>query len=298
MTADWIQNRRPGSPILRSRESATSSSAHWRFLSLDQRQTFRDLHKTPFILPNPWDLGSAKILASMHFSALATTSHGFANSLGHADGHVTREEAIAHARLLGDVTSLPINGDLENGFGDDPKDVVETIEQALTSGLAGCSIEDFGDGSIYSRELAIERVRAAADANGRSHSPLVLTARAENFIRGNPDLKDTIERLQAYQEAGADVLYAPGLMAIDDIQSLIAAVDRPVNVLLMPGGPPIPELFRVGVIRVSTGSSISMAAQSAIVEAAREMLGAGTQAFWTNALPNASLIKDAISTII
>jgi 2-methylisocitrate lyase-like PEP mutase family enzyme len=296
MTADWIQNRRLGSAILRSRESATSSSAHWRFTSLDQRQIFRDLHKTPFILPNPWDLGSAKILASMHFSALATTSHGFANSLGRADGDVTREEAIAHARLLADATSLPINGDLENGFGEDPEDVVETIEQALTAGLAGCSIEDFGDGSIYSRELAIERVRAAAEANSQSDSPLVLTARAENFIRGNPDLKDTIGRLQAYQEAGADVLYAPGLMAIDDIQSLIAAVDRPVNVLLMPGGPAIPELFRVGAIRVSTGSSISMAAQSAIVEAARELLGAGTQTFWTNALSNASLIKDAIST--
>jgi 2-methylisocitrate lyase-like PEP mutase family enzyme len=232
----------------------------------------------------------------MHFSALATTSQGFANSLGRADGGVTREEAIAHARLIGDATSLPINGDLENGFGEGPEDVVETIEQALVAGLAGCSIEDFGDGSIYSRELAIERVRAAAEANGRSDSPLVLTARAENFIRGNPDLGDSIERLQAYQEAGADVLYAPGLSAIDDIRSLIAAVDRPVNVLLMPGGPPIPELFDAGAIRVSTGSSISMAAQSAIVEAARELQGAGTQTFWTNAIPNMSLVNEAIST--
>ena len=262
---------------------------------MDTRQTFRDLHKTPFIMPNPWDLGSAKILASMGFTALATTSAGFANALGRADGAVTRDEAIAHAGLIGDATSLPINGDLENGFGDEPKAVAETIEQALAAGLAGCSIEDFGGGSIYPREHAIERIRAAVEVNQRSDSKLVLTARSENFIRGNPDLSDSIERLQAYQEAGADVLYAPGLAKIDDIRTLIAAVDRPVNVLLMPGGPPIPELFEAGAIRVSTGSAISMAAQSAIVDAAKERLGSGTQTFWTNALANASLVSKSFS---
>jgi 2-methylisocitrate lyase-like PEP mutase family enzyme len=263
---------------------------------MDLRQTFRELHKTPFILPNPWDLGSAKILAAMGFPALATTSAGFANALGRADGEVTRKEAIAHASAIGNATSLPINGDLENGFGDEPEAVAETIEQALAAGLAGCSIEDYGGGSIYPREHAIERVRAAVEVNQRSDSKLVFTARAENFIRGNPDLSDTIERLQAYQEAGADVLYAPGLMGIDDIRTLVAAVDRPVNILLMPGGPPIPELFEAGAIRVSTGSAISMAAQSAIVDAARELLDAGTQTFWTNSLANASLVSEALST--
>jgi 2-methylisocitrate lyase-like PEP mutase family enzyme len=262
---------------------------------MDPRPIFRDLHKTPFILPNPWDLGSAKILASMGFSALATTSHGFANAIGRMDGGVTREEAISHARAIADATSLPINGDLENGFGDDPRDTAETLRQALAAGLAGCSIEDYGGGAIYARDLAVERVRAAVEVNRGSDSPLMLTARAENFIRGNPDLGDSIERLQAYQEAGADVLYAPGLTSIDDVRALVSAVDRPVNVLLMPGGPPIPELFEAGAIRVSTGSAISMAAQSAIVEAARELLGPGTQNFWTSALPNAGLIVEAIS---
>lgn len=263
---------------------------------MDPRQTFRELHKMPFIMPNPWDLGTAKILASMGFPALATTSAGFANALGRTDGAVTRDEAIAHAGSIGDATSLPINGDLENGFGDEPSDVAETIEQALVAGLAGCSIEDFGGRAIYPREHAIERIRAAVDVNQRSDSKLVLTARAENFIRGNPDLSDAIERLQAYQEAGADVLYAPGLTRIDDIRTLIAAVDRPVNVLLMPGGPPIPELFEAGAIRVSTGSAISMAAQSAIVDAAKELLGPGTQTFWTNAIANASSVSKALST--
>ena len=263
---------------------------------MDLRQTFRELHKTPFILPNPWDLGSARILASMGFPALATTSAGFANALGRADGAVTRGEAIAHAALISDTTSLPVNGDLENGFGDEPTAVATTIEQALAAGLAGCSIEDFGAGTIYGRELAIERVRAAGEANRRSDSKLVLTARAENFIRGNPDLNDTIERLQAYQEAGADVLYAPGLTKLDEIRTLIGAVDLPINVLLMPGGPTIPELFEAGVIRVSTGSAISMAAQSAIVDAAKELLDTGTQNFWMKALANAAAINEALST--
>jgi len=188
-----------------------------------------------------------------------------------------------------------VNADLENGFGNDPEAAGLTISQALDSEIAGCSIEDFGDGSIYERELAVERIRAAVEANQGSDSPLVLTARAENYFRGNPDLKDAIERLQAYQEAGADVLYAPGLTKIDEIQSLIAAVDRPVNILVMPGGPTIPELFEVGAIRISTGSAISMAAQSAIVNAARELVETGTHEFWLQALPNMGVVKEALS---
>ncbi len=173
--------------------------------------------------------------------------------------------------------------------------MAETIRQALSAGLAGASIEDYGEETIYERELAVDRIRAAVEVNRASPAPLMLTARAENFIRGNPDLADSIDRLQAYQEVGADVLYAPGLTSIDDIRSLVTAVDRPVNVLLMPGGPTIPEIFEAGGTRVSTGSAISMAAQSAIVEAARELLDAGTQNFWISALPNAGLISEAIS---
>jgi 2-methylisocitrate lyase-like PEP mutase family enzyme len=262
---------------------------------MNQRQTFRDLHKTPFIMPNPWDIGSAKILASLGFKALATTSAGFANSIGRVDGAVGRDEAIAHANVIAGATPLPVNADLENGFGDDPTDVRETIEQALAVGIAGCSIEDYDGRALYSRDLAIERIRAAVDANRASAAPLVLTARAENFLRGHPDLDDTIKRLQAFQEAGADVLYAPGLTKLDDIRSVTAAVDRPVNVLIMPMGPSIPELIEAGAIRISTGSAISMAIQSAIVNAARELQGEGTYRFWLDALPNAGAIRQAIS---
>jgi 2-methylisocitrate lyase-like PEP mutase family enzyme len=261
---------------------------------MSQRQTFLDLHKTPFIMPNPWDIGSAKILAAQGFKALATTSAGFANSLGRVDGAVEREEAIEHAGVIAAATPLPVNADLENGFGDDPADIRETIQQALAVGIAGCSIEDFDGRALYARELAIERIRAAVEANRADASPLVLTARAENFLRGNPDLKDTIERLQAFQEAGADVLYAPGLMKIEDIRTLIAAVDRPVNVLIMPTGPSIPDLFEAGAIRISTGSAISMAIQSAIVNVAQELQGKGTYQFWLDALPNAGAIRAAM----
>jgi len=262
---------------------------------MDRRQSFRDLHKTPFIMPNPWDVGSARILASLGFSALATTSAGFANSLGRHDGEVSRDEAIAHAGVIVGATSLPVSADLENGFGDDSADVGETIRQALAVGLAGCSIEDYGGAAIYPRELAVERIRAAVEVNGRDESPLVLTARAENFIRGNPDLDDTIERLLEYQQEGADVLYAPGLTSVADIRTLVDAVDRPVNVLIMPGGPSVPELFELGVMRVSVGSAISLAAQSAIVEAARELLGEGTHAFWSKAVANAGVVQQALS---
>jgi 2-methylisocitrate lyase-like PEP mutase family enzyme len=157
---------------------------------MDQRQTFRDLHKTPFIMPNPWDAGSAKILASMGFPALATTSSGFANALGRLDAGITRDEAIAHAAVIDGAPSLPVNADLENGFGDEPEAAAETITAARKAGIAGASIEDFGGGEIFDSELAAQRIRAAVAANHEGDSPLVLTARAENFIRGNPDLAD------------------------------------------------------------------------------------------------------------
>jgi 2-methylisocitrate lyase-like PEP mutase family enzyme len=263
---------------------------------LDLRQAFRDLHKTPFIIPNPWDLGSAKILAALGFPALATTSSGFANSLGRPDGRVTRDEAIAHAGAIVRATPLPVSADLENGYGDAPEDAAATLRGALEVGLAGCSIEDFSGSALYDREQAAERIRAAVSVNHASDSPLVLTARAENHIRGNPDLADTIARLQAYQEAGADVLYAPGLTTTDDIKAVTSSVDRPVNVLIMPGGPAVPEIFEAGAIRVSVGSAIAAAAQAAIVTAGRELLEHGTHDFWTRAVGSLGVVMGAMAS--
>ena len=260
------------------------------------RENFRRLHDDGFIIPNPWDLGSARLFASLGFKALATTSAGHAASLGRPDGGVTREEAIAHGHLLSLATALPVSADLENGFGDDPKEVSLTIEEADATGLAGCSIEDYSQESgLYNFELARDRIVAAVETSRTSASPLVLTARAENFLRGNPDLADTIARLQAFQEAGADVLYAPGLTDLDEIASLVASVDRPVNALIMPGGPSSTDLLGVGVRRVSVGSAISLAAQAATVEAARELLDQGTHEFWSRALPHIGAITKAQS---
>jgi 2-methylisocitrate lyase-like PEP mutase family enzyme len=252
---------------------------------MDVRQQFRDLHRAPFVIPNPWDVGSARILASLGFSALATTSGGFANALGRLDGGVTREEALEHARQIAAATPLPVSADLENGFGDAPEVVADTIALASRTGLAGCSIEDYAaDRGLYPFELAVDRVRAAVEASRKDSSPLVITARCENFLRGNPDFADTIRRLQAYQEAGADVLYAPGLRTADDVRRVVAEVDRPVNALVLPGGPTVRELFAAGAMRVSTGSALAAAAQDALVQAARELQGPGTLEFWTRAI--------------
>ncbi|MEM7410209.1 MAG: isocitrate lyase/phosphoenolpyruvate mutase family protein [Myxococcota bacterium] len=264
---------------------------------MGQRQRFLELHKTPFIIPNPWDRGSVRLLETAGFPALATTSAGFAGTRGRLDGDVTRDEVLAHARDLVGVTELPISADLENGFGDRPEDAAETIRGAAETGLAGGSIEDYGgpDVGLYPAELAAERIRAAVEANQGLEEPLVLTARAENHFRGHPDLADTITRLQAFQEAGADVLYAPGLSSLEDFRSVVASVDRPINGLILPGGPSVPELFEAGVTRVSTGSALHMATQAALLEAAQELLGAGTHAFWQRALAHAGSVRDALS---
>jgi len=253
---------------------------------VESRDAFRALHEKTFVMPNPWDVGSARILASFGFPALATTSAGFANAAGRPDGAVTRDEVIEHARAIVGATPLPVNADLENGFGDAPADVEETIRAALAVGLAGGSIEDWSGEKLYEREHAVERIRAAVAANRADAAPLVLTARAENHIRGNPDLADTIARLQAYQEAGADVLYAPGLRSVEDVRTVSKAVDRPLNVLILPGGPTAAELLEAGATRISTGSAIAIAAQAAIVEAAAELSGPGTHTFFAKALPH------------
>ncbi len=249
---------------------------------------FLTLHsaETPLLLPNPWDLGSAKLLASLGFKALATTSSGFAATLGRLDGSVTREEALSHAAALVGATDLPVSADLENGFADDPSGVAETVRLALQTGLAGCSVEDFSgheNEPIYETSLAAERVAAAAEAAHAGPVRLVLTARAENYVRGRYDLVDTISRMQAYQEAGADVLFAPGLRDLQDIRQLVAEVDLPVNVLARPGAPSVSELASVGVSRISVGGAFAFAALGAVVEAANELSGEGTYDFWERA---------------
>jgi 2-methylisocitrate lyase-like PEP mutase family enzyme len=253
-------------------------------IQAERARAFRALHQGPgpLLLPNPWDIGSARLLASLGFAALATTSGGFAATLGRLDGTVTRDEAIGHAAMIAAATPLPVSADLENAFADEPAGVAETIGLAAAAGLAGCSVEDFTrrpDEPIYDLGLARERVAAAAAAAQASPGPLVLTARAENYLHGRPDLADTIRRLQAYQEAGADVLYAPGLTSLADIRTVVSSVDRPVNVLALAGAPAVPQLAAAGVRRVSVGSAFSNAALGAVVTAARELREQGTYGF-------------------
>src|SRR4051812_41565288 len=205
---------------------------------------FLALHhgNTPLLMPNAWDAGSARVFESLGFEALATTSSGFAATFGRLDGSVSLDEAIEHSASLVAATGVPVSADLENGYADDADGVAVTIARALDSGLAGCSIEDFArrqDDPIYELDLATERITAAAEAAHHGPTRLVLTARAENFLHGKRDLADTIERLQAYQEAGADVLYAPGVSALEDIRTLVRSVDRPVNVIALPNVPPV-----------------------------------------------------------
>ena len=208
---------------------------------------FLDLHVPgePLLMPNPWDAGSAKLLESLGFRALATTSSGHAATLGRLDGNVSREEALGHAAAIVAATEVPVSADLENGFAHDAGGVAETVRLARDAGLAGCSIEDYtgdDDDPIYDVGAAAERVAAAVEAAHAGDAHLVLTARAENHIHGRDDLADTIRRLQAFQEAGADVLYAPGLRRLEDIREVVASVDRPVNVLALPGAPSVSEL--------------------------------------------------------
>jgi 2-methylisocitrate lyase-like PEP mutase family enzyme len=242
-------------------------------------ERFLALHRPgdPLLLPNPWDAGSAKVLASLGFAALATTSSGFAATLGRPDGAVSGQEALAGAAAIAAAVSLPVSADLENGYADRPQDVAATVTVAAATGLAGCSIEDYSGrtDSLYPVAQAADRIAAAAQAAHAGQVRLVLTARAENYLRGNPDLADTIARLQRYQEAGADVLYAPGLTSAADIRAVVSSVDLPVNVLAMPAAPPAAELAELGVARISVGGSFALAALAALAEAARE-LQAGT----------------------
>jgi 2-methylisocitrate lyase-like PEP mutase family enzyme len=254
----------------------------------ERAATFLALHRRgePLLLPNPWDAGSARILASLGFAALATTSSGFAATLGRPDGGVSLDEALNHSVVIAAATDLPVSADLENGYADEPGGVADTVSRAARTGLAGCSIEDFSgsaDTPIYDAGLAAERIAAAAQAARTGPVRLVLTARAENYLRGNPDLADTIARLQRYQEAGADVLYAPGLSRPDDIRAVVTSVDLPVNVLAVPGGPDVSELAELGVSRVSVGGAFAYVAIDALATAARELRDEGTLGYWQRA---------------
>jgi 2-methylisocitrate lyase-like PEP mutase family enzyme len=257
----------------------------------DKGLVFRALHERDgaFLIPNPWDPGTARLLEHLGFEALATTSAGCAFSAGQQDNTISRDETMAHISGIASATDLPVSADLENGFGDSPETVAETIRLAAAAGLAGGSIEDMSrhaERPIYEHEYAVERIRAAAEAVRNLPFAFTLTARAENYLAGRPDLRDTIKRLQAYQMAGADVLYAPGLTSTDDIASVVNAVDRPVNVVMGLQGVPLSlaGLAAIGVKRVSVGSALSRAALGAFLRAAREMREHGTFRFAEDAV--------------
>ena len=252
----------------------------------EKGRIFRALHERDwaFIIPNPWDAGSARLLAHAGFEALATTSAGYAFTRGRQDNMIERGEMIAHAAAIVSATELPVSADLENGFGDAPEVVAETIRLAAAAGLAGCSIEDatqHSDNPIYEHEYAVERIRAAAEVVRGLPFTFTLTARAENYLHDRPDIRDTIRRLQAFQEAGANVLYAPGLANKDDIAAVVKSVDRPVNVLAGQQGLElnVAGLSAIGVKRISVGSLLSRVAYGALLRAAEEMRERGTFAF-------------------
>ncbi|MER5479128.1 isocitrate lyase/phosphoenolpyruvate mutase family protein [Streptomyces sp. NPDC002734] len=261
-------------------------------------EVFRRLHEAdvPFVVPNPWDAGTARILHTLGFSALATTGAGLAHARGLPDGEgrLGRAEVLENARDIVAATPLPVTADLESGFGDTPQEVARTIRLAAEAGLVGGSVEDSTgrpDDPVRPLEEAVERITAAVEAARGLDFPFTVTARAENFFQGRPDLPDTVRRLQAYQEAGADVLYAPGLPDADAVRAVCSAVDRPVNVLM--GAPAlaltVDELGELGVRRISVGSAMSRAALGALVRAAQEIMTHGSFTFGADALPYAEV---------
>jgi 2-methylisocitrate lyase-like PEP mutase family enzyme len=265
-------------------------------IQIDKATRFRALHDGPgaFVIPNPWDAGSARILAALGFQALATSSGASAGVLGKRDGKVTRDEALAHARAIVAATDLPVSADLEKGFGDAPSDAAETIRLAAAAGLVGGSIEDATgnrDRPLYDIGHATERVAAAAQAARALAFPFMLTARAENFLRGNPDLDDTIRRLQAYEKAGADVLFAPGLPDLAAVRTVCAALSRPFNFMVGIKGKSftVAELEAAGVRRISLATSLYRAAMRGLLDAAREVKDGGTFGYLDRALTTPEL---------
>jgi 2-methylisocitrate lyase-like PEP mutase family enzyme len=255
---------------------------------------FRVLHERPFVIPNPWDAGSARVLAALGFQALATSSGAAAGTLGRRDGKVTRDEALAHCRAIVEATDVPVSADLEKCFADAPKEAAETIRLGAGVGLVGGSIEDAtGDPArpLYELGQAIERVAAAVEAARALSFPFTLTARTESFLRGNPDLDDVIRRLQAFEKAGADVLMAPGLPDLAAVRAVCAAVTKPVNFMVgIPGKSfTVADLTAAGVRRISLATSLWRTAMSALVDAAREVQDKGTFGYVDRGLPSADL---------
>jgi 2-methylisocitrate lyase-like PEP mutase family enzyme len=252
---------------------------------MSRYQRFLDLHRSEdlFLMPNPPDAGTARILASLGFAALATTSSGHAATLGRHDQTVTRSELLEHVAALADSVDIPINADSERLFADAPEEIAEPIELLIQAGASGCSIEDYDPkaAAIDPLDKSVERVEAAVAA---CKDRLVLTARAENHLYGNDDLADTVRRLCAFRDAGADCVYAPGLTTLADIATIVEEVAIPVNVLIMPTGPTVAELEQVGVRRVSTGGLLTWAAYGALADAARELLDHGTADFTASGL--------------
>jgi 2-methylisocitrate lyase-like PEP mutase family enzyme len=264
----------------------------------DKAEAFRALHARPgaFIIPNPWDAGTARLLASLGFEALATTSLGLANSLGRVDGAnaVTRQEVLDNCRAIAGATELPVNADLENGYADAPREAAEMVRLAAEAGVVGASIEDAtGDPArpIYDFALAVERVHAAVEVARALSVPFMLTARAENLLHGRQDLDDTIQRLQAFEKVGADVLYAPGLRDLATIRTVTAAVRRPVNVVMSAADPALTlrELAEAGVKRVSVGGALSRLALAAFLDGAREMKDRGAFSWVRRTVPSKEL---------
>ena len=252
--------------------------------------SFRELHDRPetFVIPNPWDAGSARILASMKFEALATTSTGFAHTLGQKDGSVSREQVLEHCRTIVEATNLPVSADLENGYGKSPEDVAETISLASESGLVGGSIEDHTNipsDPIFEFSHAVERIQAAVESKNRLSHDFILTARCENYAWGRNDLDDTIKRLQAFEDAGADVLYAPGLQDIETIREICLSVSRPVNVVIEMSNTnlKLKDLAEAGVKRISIGSVLFLTAYGSFIRAATELKEFGTFKFASGA---------------
>ena len=262
-------------------------------------ESLRALHQgdETFVIPNPWDVGSARLLEGMGFKALATTSAGFAISIGRQDGQVTLDEKLKHCRALAAVTEIPVSADFENGFADDAADVADNIAALIQTGLAGCSVEDFSRDTheIYDRGHATERIRAAREAIDNSGLPFQLTARAENLIRGVRDLDDTVSRLQAYSEAGADVLYAPGISSLDNLAQVTGQLDKPFNVLgVMIPGASVADFQAAGAIRVSVGNALTSLVLKPLLDAGDEMMQQGTFS-WTARMVSGKRLAELLS---
>ena len=262
-------------------------------LQSDKAERFRQLHGSCFVIGNAWDAGSARILAGLGYQALATSSAAHAGTLGKRDGYVTRDEALQHAKAIVQATDLPVSADLENCFADEPKAAAETVWLAADVGLVGCSIEDATRDKVYEFAHAMDRVAAAVEVARALAFPFVLTARAENFVRGRPDLEDTIRRLQAYEKAGADVLMAPGLPDLDSVRKVCAALSKPFNFMAGIKGKSfsVPELEAAGVRRISLATSLWRMAMSGAIEAAREVKEKGSFGFLERSLGTPDISK-------